>query len=147
MVHQSLPESHRCVVRCFDKAVDPPVLVCSFRKHPGTDAACVNSVTWVLEQWRVGLIIGVLPVLMSAITSCVPCGIGSFYHPLRVSTAGVVGAITFISFSAYIVTNFLPILYPSCPYKTPPVTIHVPSIRLYTAANSWIFHFSHAKGG
>ncbi|KAK0227010.1 hypothetical protein EDD85DRAFT_777368, partial [Armillaria nabsnona] len=68
---------------------------------------------------RVGLIIGLLPVLMSASLGVFLVGLVLFIIPLRVSIAGVVGAITFMSFSAYIVTNFLPILYPSCPYKTP----------------------------
>ncbi|SJL01202.1 uncharacterized protein ARMOST_04520 [Armillaria ostoyae] len=72
-----------------------------------------------LEQWRVGFIIGLLPVLMSASLAVFLVGLVLFIIPLRVSIASVVGAITFISFSAYIVTNFLPILYPSCPYKTP----------------------------
>ncbi len=72
-----------------------------------------------LEQWRVGFIIGLLPVLMSASLAVFLVGLVLFIIPLRVSIASVVGAITFISFSAYIVTNFLPIVYPSCPYKTP----------------------------
>ncbi|SJL01209.1 uncharacterized protein ARMOST_04527 [Armillaria ostoyae] len=72
-----------------------------------------------LEQWRVGFIIGLLPVLMSASLAVFLVGLVLFIIPLRVSVASVVGAITVISFSAYIVTNFLPILYPSCPYKTP----------------------------
>ncbi len=72
-----------------------------------------------LEQWRVGFIIGFLPVLMSASLAVFLVGLVLFIIPLRVSIASVVGAITFISFSAYIVTNFLPIIYPSCPYRTP----------------------------
>ncbi len=72
-----------------------------------------------LEKWRVGFIIGLLPVLMSASLAVFLVGLVLFIIPLRVSIASVVGAITFISFSAYIVTNFLPILHPSCPYKTP----------------------------
>ncbi|KAK0455559.1 uncharacterized protein EV420DRAFT_577435 [Desarmillaria tabescens] len=72
-----------------------------------------------LEQWGVAFIIGLLPVLMSASLAVFLVGLVLFIIPLRVSIASVVGAITFISFSAYIVTNFLPILYPSCPYKTP----------------------------
>ncbi|KAK0448784.1 hypothetical protein EV421DRAFT_1999922 [Armillaria borealis] len=72
-----------------------------------------------LQQWRVAFIIGLLPVLMSVSLAVFLVGLILFIIPLRASIAGVVGAITFISFSAYIVTNFLPILYPSCPYKTP----------------------------
>ncbi|KAK0455548.1 uncharacterized protein EV420DRAFT_1765585 [Desarmillaria tabescens] len=72
-----------------------------------------------LQQWGVAFIIGLLPVLMSASLAVFLVGLVLFIVPLRVSIASVVGAITFISFSAYMVTNFLPILYPSCPYKTP----------------------------
>ncbi|KAK0455545.1 uncharacterized protein EV420DRAFT_1644773 [Desarmillaria tabescens] len=72
-----------------------------------------------MSQWGVAFIIGLLPVLMSASLAVFLVGLVLFIIPLRVSIASVVGAITFISFSAYIVTNFLPILYPSCPYKTP----------------------------
>ncbi len=72
-----------------------------------------------LQQWRVAFIIGLLPVLMSVSLAVFLVGLILFIVPLCASIAGVVGAITFISFSAYIVTNFLPILYPSCPYKTP----------------------------
>ncbi len=100
-----------------------------------------------LEQWRVGLIIGLLPVLMSASLAVFLVGLVLFIIPLCVSIASVVGAITFMSFSAYIVTNFLPILYPSCPYKTPLSQYMFPSLRLYTVANSWIFHCSYIKGG
>ncbi|KAK0231494.1 hypothetical protein IW262DRAFT_1260748, partial [Armillaria fumosa] len=72
-----------------------------------------------LQQWGVGLIIGLLPVLMSASLAVFFVGLVVFIIPLRVSIASVVGAITLVSFSAYIVTNFLPVIYPSCPYKTP----------------------------
>ncbi|SJK97122.1 uncharacterized protein ARMOST_00373 [Armillaria ostoyae] len=72
-----------------------------------------------LQQWRVAFIIGLLPVLMSTSLAAFLVGLVLFIVPLRVSIASVVGVITFISFSAYIVTNFLPIVYPSCPYKTP----------------------------
>ncbi|KAK0240667.1 hypothetical protein EDD85DRAFT_900944, partial [Armillaria nabsnona] len=64
-------------------------------------------------------IIGLLPVLMSASLAVFLVGLVLFIVPLRAPIAGIVGAITFISFSAYLVTNVLPIVYPSCPYKTP----------------------------
>ncbi|KAK0457140.1 uncharacterized protein EV420DRAFT_1749011 [Desarmillaria tabescens] len=72
-----------------------------------------------LEQWGVGVIIGLLPVLMSASLFVFLMGLVVFLAPLQVSIASVIGAITFISFAVYLVTNFLPIIYPSCPYKTP----------------------------
>ncbi|KAK0505116.1 hypothetical protein EDD18DRAFT_325355 [Armillaria luteobubalina] len=72
-----------------------------------------------LQQWRVAFIIGLLPVLMSTSLAAFLVGLVLFIVPLRVQIASVVGAITIISFFAYLVANFLPIVYPSCPYKTP----------------------------
>ncbi|PBK80971.1 hypothetical protein ARMGADRAFT_817839 [Armillaria gallica] len=72
-----------------------------------------------LEQWGVGFIIGLLPVLLSASLGIFLVGLVLFLTPLQVVIASVVGAITLISFAAYFVSNFLPIMYPSCPYKTP----------------------------
>ncbi|KAK0446675.1 hypothetical protein EV421DRAFT_1707482, partial [Armillaria borealis] len=72
-----------------------------------------------LQRWGVDFIIGLLPVLMSASLAVFLVGLVIFIIPLRVSIASIVGSVTFISFTAYLITNFLPILYPSCPYKTP----------------------------
>ncbi len=72
-----------------------------------------------LQRWGVDVIIGLLPVLMSASLAVFLVGLVLFIIPLRVSIASVVGSVTFIAFAAYLITNFLPILYPSCPYKTP----------------------------
>ncbi|SJL03725.1 uncharacterized protein ARMOST_07082 [Armillaria ostoyae] len=72
-----------------------------------------------LQQWGVDFIIGLLPVLMSASLALFLVGLVLFIIPLHVSIASVVGSVTFISFTAYLITNFLPILYPLCPYKTP----------------------------
>ncbi|SJL16736.1 uncharacterized protein ARMOST_20265 [Armillaria ostoyae] len=72
-----------------------------------------------LEQWGVGFIIGLLPVLLSMSLGIFLVGLVLFLAPLQVMIASVVGAITFISFAAYFGSNFLPIMYPSCPYKTP----------------------------
>ncbi|KAK0446718.1 hypothetical protein EV421DRAFT_2053744, partial [Armillaria borealis] len=72
-----------------------------------------------LQRWGVDLIIGLLPVLMSASLAVFLVGLVLFIIPLHVSIASVVGSVTFIAFAAYLITNFLPILYPSCPYKTP----------------------------
>ncbi|KAK0237138.1 hypothetical protein EDD85DRAFT_790815 [Armillaria nabsnona] len=72
-----------------------------------------------LEQWGVGFIIGLLPVLLSVSLGIFLVGLVLFLAPLQVMIASVVGAITFISFTAYFSSNILPIMYPSCPYKTP----------------------------
>ncbi len=84
-----------------------------------------------LEQWGVGFIIGLLPLLLSMSLGIFLIGLVLFLVPLQVVIAFVVGTITFISFAAYFVSNFLPIMYPSCPYKTPPVAVHIPFLFLY----------------
>ncbi|SJL16720.1 uncharacterized protein ARMOST_20249 [Armillaria ostoyae] len=72
-----------------------------------------------LEQWGVGFIIGLLPLLLSMSLGIFLIGLVLFLVPLQAAIASIVGTITLISFAAYIVSNFLPIMYPSCPYKTP----------------------------
>ncbi len=72
-----------------------------------------------LEQWGVGFIIGLLPLLLSMSLGIFLVGLVLFLVPLQAVIASIVGTITLISFAAYIVSNFLPIMYPSCPYKTP----------------------------
>ncbi len=72
-----------------------------------------------LQRWGVGFIIGLLPVLLTMSLGIFLVGLVLFLVPLQVTIASIVGAITFISFTAYFVSNFLPIIYPSCPYKTP----------------------------
>ncbi|SJL11094.1 uncharacterized protein ARMOST_14497 [Armillaria ostoyae] len=87
-----------------------------------------------LQQWGVAFIIGLLPVLMSASLCIFLVGLVVFLAPLQVSIASVVGSITFISFAAYSVTNFLPIIYPSCPYKTS-LSQYIFSLYAYIAHN------------
>ncbi len=72
-----------------------------------------------LQKWGVDLIIGFLPIPMSVSLAVFMVGLVLFIIPLQISTASVVGAITFASFAAYLITSFLSVLYPSCPYKTP----------------------------
>ncbi|KAK0482810.1 hypothetical protein EDD18DRAFT_1294173 [Armillaria luteobubalina] len=79
-----------------------------------------------LERWQVDLIIGMLPVLMSLSLGIFLGGLVIFLIPLHVPIASAVGSIAFISFAAYFVTNFLPIIYPSCPYRTPLVQYMFP---------------------
>ncbi|KAK0496573.1 hypothetical protein EDD18DRAFT_1167148, partial [Armillaria luteobubalina] len=91
-----------------------------------------------LERWGVDLIIGMLPVLMSLSLGIFLAGLVIFLIPLRVSIASAVGSIAFTSFAAYFITNVLPIIHLSCPYRTPLVQYAFP---LYTYANrlrGWI---------
>ncbi|KAK0447865.1 uncharacterized protein EV420DRAFT_1647606 [Desarmillaria tabescens] len=100
-----------------------------------------------LQQWRVAFIIGLLPVLMSASLCVFLVGLVVFLVPLQVPIASVVGAVTFISFAAYFVTNFLPIIYPSCPYKTPlsqyifPLYSHIAHNGIFTSVISPISRY------
>ncbi|PBK80793.1 hypothetical protein ARMGADRAFT_823490 [Armillaria gallica] len=95
-----------------------------------------------LQQWRVGFILGLLPVLMSASLCLFLAGLVVFLVPLQMSIASIVGCITFISFAAYLITNFLPIIYPSCPYKTP-LSQYIFPLYTFVAHNSF---FSSAAG-
>ncbi|KAK0457161.1 uncharacterized protein EV420DRAFT_542980 [Desarmillaria tabescens] len=100
-----------------------------------------------LQQWRVAFIIGLLPVLMSASLCVFVVGLVVFLVPLQVSIASIVGSITFISFTAYFVANFLPIIYPSCPYKTPlsqyifPLYSHIAHNGIFTSVISPISRY------
>ncbi|PBK80953.1 hypothetical protein ARMGADRAFT_817135 [Armillaria gallica] len=71
-----------------------------------------------LEQWGVGFIIGLLPLLLSMSLGIFLVGLVLSLVPLQAAIASIVGTITLVSFAAYFVSNFLPIMYPLCPYKT-----------------------------
>ncbi|KAK0237116.1 hypothetical protein EDD85DRAFT_1023829 [Armillaria nabsnona] len=87
-------------------------------------------------QWGVGFIIGLLPVLMSASLFVFLVGLVVFLVPLEVSIAFVVGSITSTSFAAYFTTNLLPIICPSCPYKTP-LSQYIFPLYTYIARHSF----------
>ncbi|PBK69507.1 hypothetical protein ARMSODRAFT_867620, partial [Armillaria solidipes] len=72
-----------------------------------------------LEQWGVGFIIGLLPVLLSASLGIFLVGLVLFLVPLQAAIASIVGTITFVTFAIYFISNLLPVWFPSCPYKTP----------------------------
>ncbi|PBK70813.1 hypothetical protein ARMSODRAFT_93079 [Armillaria solidipes] len=72
-----------------------------------------------LQQRRVGFTVGLLPVLMSTSLCIFLGGLVVFPFPLQASIASVFGSITSTSFAAHFIANCLPIIYPSCPYKTP----------------------------
>ncbi|SJL16726.1 uncharacterized protein ARMOST_20255 [Armillaria ostoyae] len=72
-----------------------------------------------LEQWGVGFIIGLLPLLLSVSLGIFLVGLVLFLVPLQAAIASIVGTITFVTFAIYFITNFLPVWFPSCPYKTP----------------------------
>ncbi|SJL12957.1 uncharacterized protein ARMOST_16392 [Armillaria ostoyae] len=71
-----------------------------------------------LQQRRVGFTIGLLPVVMSMSLCIFLGGLVVFPFPLQASIASVARSITSISFASYSITSFLPLIYPSSPYKT-----------------------------
>ncbi|KAK0231964.1 hypothetical protein EDD85DRAFT_970102 [Armillaria nabsnona] len=102
-----------------------------------------------LEQWGVDLIIGMLPILMSLSLGVFLAGLVLFLIPLRMPIASAVGSIAFTSFAMYFIMNFLPIIYPSCPYRTPLVLY---MFLIYAYANQlhgWIIScfFDHGHPG
>ncbi|SJL11080.1 uncharacterized protein ARMOST_14481 [Armillaria ostoyae] len=72
-----------------------------------------------LEKWGVGFIIGLLPLLLSMSLGIFLVGLVLFLVPLQGAIASIVGTITFLTFAIYLITNLLPVWFPSCPYKTP----------------------------
>ncbi len=72
-----------------------------------------------LEKWGVGFIIGLLPLLLSMSLGIFLVGLVLFLVPLQAVIASIVGTITFVTFAVYLITNLLPVWFPSCPYKTP----------------------------
>ncbi|SJL16716.1 uncharacterized protein ARMOST_20245 [Armillaria ostoyae] len=71
-----------------------------------------------LEQWGVGFIIGLLPLLLSMSLGIFLVGLVLFLVPLQAAIASIVGTITFVTFAIYFISNLLPVWFPSCPYKT-----------------------------
>ncbi len=79
-----------------------------------------------------------LPVLMSLLLGIFLAGLVLFLIPLRIPIASAVGSIAFTSFAAYFITNFLPIIYPSCPYRTPLVLYMFPIYAYANRLRGWI---------
>ncbi|KAK0212199.1 hypothetical protein DFS33DRAFT_1224268, partial [Desarmillaria ectypa] len=60
-----------------------------------------------------------LPVLMHLALGIFFVGLVVFLAPLRPSLSWVIGTGTVVAYVTYLITIFLPILYPQCPYRTP----------------------------
>ncbi|SJL00627.1 uncharacterized protein ARMOST_03940 [Armillaria ostoyae] len=71
-----------------------------------------------LQKWRVLVIIGLLPVLMHAALAIFFVGLVIFLGPLRESIAWVVGTITVVAYTAYLMAHIIPLFSPQCPYRT-----------------------------
>ncbi|KAK0459419.1 uncharacterized protein EV420DRAFT_1333832, partial [Desarmillaria tabescens] len=71
------------------------------------------------QRWHVLVIIGLLPVLMHLALGIFFVGLVIFLVPLRPGLSWVIGIGTVAAYATYLITIFLPILYPQCPYRTP----------------------------
>ncbi len=72
-----------------------------------------------LQQWRVPLIIGLLPVLMHVSLGVFFAGFLIFVCSLSGTMATALSCVTAIGALAYLISNILPLFYANCPYKTP----------------------------
>ncbi|KAK0214019.1 hypothetical protein IW262DRAFT_291643 [Armillaria fumosa] len=71
------------------------------------------------QKWHVLIIVGLLPVLMHLVLGIFFVGLTVFLVPLRPGLSWVIGIGTVAAYTTYLITIFLPILYPQCPYRTP----------------------------
>ncbi|KAK0493142.1 hypothetical protein EDD18DRAFT_431553 [Armillaria luteobubalina] len=71
------------------------------------------------EKWHVLGIIGLLPGLLHLALGIFFVGLTIFLVPLRPGFSWVIGVGTVAAYTTYLITIFLPILYPQCPYRTP----------------------------
>ncbi|KAK0470817.1 hypothetical protein IW261DRAFT_1672270 [Armillaria novae-zelandiae] len=71
------------------------------------------------QKWHVLVIIGLLPVLMHLALGIFFIGLTIFLVPLRPGFSWVIGVGTVVAYLTYLISIFLPILYPQCPYRTP----------------------------
>ncbi|KAJ6555833.1 hypothetical protein B0H19DRAFT_136910 [Mycena capillaripes] len=71
------------------------------------------------EQWYVAWIVGSLPVIVHASVGLFLAGLAVFLTPLQHSIATIVTVIGVLVLALYLVANFLPVIAPSCSYRTP----------------------------
>ncbi|KAK0215299.1 hypothetical protein EDD85DRAFT_798700 [Armillaria nabsnona] len=71
------------------------------------------------QKWHVLIIIGLLPVLMHLALGIFFVGLTVFLVPRQPGFSWVIGVGTVAAYTMYLITIFLPILYPQCPYHTP----------------------------
>ncbi len=72
-----------------------------------------------LMEWRVTALINLLPLMLHLSLGLFFVGLVLSLLPLQHGIALVIGILSLATFTAYFMTNVLPILYPACPYKTP----------------------------
>ncbi|KAJ3487581.1 hypothetical protein NLI96_g3419 [Meripilus lineatus] len=72
-----------------------------------------------LRKYKVTEIAGFLPILLQIALALFFIGLILFIRPIHISVANLVGAFVGIWLCFIVVTTLLPIVSPSCPYKTP----------------------------
>ncbi|KIK65254.1 hypothetical protein GYMLUDRAFT_39613 [Collybiopsis luxurians FD-317 M1] len=71
------------------------------------------------EKRQVQNIIGTLPSMMHISLGLFLTGLTVFLVPLQLTLACIIGTITFIAYTLYLVSKVIPIFIPQCPYQTP----------------------------
>ncbi|KAK0210845.1 hypothetical protein DFS33DRAFT_1378828 [Desarmillaria ectypa] len=71
-----------------------------------------------LQKWRVLVIIGLLPVLMHTSLAIFFVGLVIYLGPLQITLAWIIGIITTVAYTAYLMAHILPLIFPQCPYRT-----------------------------
>ncbi|KAK0470856.1 hypothetical protein IW261DRAFT_1672378, partial [Armillaria novae-zelandiae] len=69
------------------------------------------------QKWHVLIIIGLLPVLMHLALGIFFVGLTIFLVPLQPGFSWVIGVGTVVAYMTYLISIFLPIRYPQCPYR------------------------------
>ncbi|KAJ7193627.1 hypothetical protein GGX14DRAFT_505814, partial [Mycena pura] len=71
------------------------------------------------ERWHVAGIVGSLPVIVHVSVGLFLAGLAVFLTPLQFAISTAVTVIGVLVLALYCVVNFLPVIAPSCPYRTP----------------------------
>lgn len=72
-----------------------------------------------LEKWGVRLIISLLPTILHVSLFLFMSGLVVFLLPLNNALACIIAVIAGFLCATYVITNFLPVIFHQCPYRTP----------------------------
>ncbi|SJL12498.1 uncharacterized protein ARMOST_15925 [Armillaria ostoyae] len=86
-----------------------------------------------LQTWQVPMIIGLLPVLLHVSLALFFAGLSIFLFSLNMKVAWLVSIIGVATYTVYVITLVLPLIYPYCPYK---VLLTFFTHRLYQFINN-----------
>lgn len=103
------------------------------------DKACLRHFRFIgLTKWRVRFIVELLPILMNVALLLFFIGLIMFLRILNGPMAWWIVALTSTAYLTYIVTSFVPLIDPQCPYKTSLTwTLHALKELLFTVS-FWI---------